>query len=420
MTDGGRVDPGECMQDAAIAHADGARRNAPNVLHVITSLSVGGAQCMLAKLLEHDGGAKRQSVISLMPVGLTGRQLQARGVRVDSLEMRKGALSIAALMRLRRLIKQRRSDIVVAWMHHAFFAVWLAGLGLNARPPVIWNVRHSLDDIGREKPMTRLILRVSAAASSSPAAIVYNSRVAARQYREFGFSDEKAFVIPNGFDTEKFKPDPQARRRLEEIFSLAPDATVVALVARYHEMKDPATLVEAVARLRDAGRDAHLLLVGQGMDDPPAGLSSVLSRLPADRVTLSGHRPDLADWLAGVDILALTSAWGEGFPNILGEAMACGVPCVATDVGDSAWIISEAGRAAPRGDAGAVAAALKELIDLGPEGRRALGLLGRARIVENFGLQKIREEYERLYDRTARATLGPAGAKAAPSSKAAA
>src|SRR5690606_25495791 len=140
----------------------------------------------------------------------------------------------------------------------------------------------------------------------------------------------------------RWLPQPGARAWLEREFGVSPGVVLIAQVTRLHPMKAPETLVEAVRRVRSQGRDAHLLLAGRGFEQPPCELAAqIKASLPPDRVTLVGERHDVAEWLSGVDILALPSAWGEGFSNILGEALACGVPCVATDVGDSAWIVGE-------------------------------------------------------------------------------
>ena len=134
------------------------------------------------------------------------------------------------------------------------------------------------------------------------------------------------------------------------------------------------------------------------MDRPSAALARVIAEcLPAGTVTLAGERTDIADWLPGLDLLALSSAWGEAFPNILGEAMACGLPCIATDVGDSAWVVGESGLIVPPRDAEAMSAALERLAALDTDARRNLGALGRARAIAHFDINDIAVQYRRLY-----------------------
>ncbi|MGF1544242.1 MAG: glycosyltransferase [Parvularculaceae bacterium] len=372
-------------------------------LHVITGLNHGGAENMLVKLIEHASAARSgapldQAVASLMTPGVAARRLEAIAAPLVGLGMRPGAPSLSAFSGLRRLIKRVRPDIVMGWMHHGFFAATLACRTLRDAPPVVWNVRHSLADIRHEKPMTQAILGLCKRLSGRPAAIVYNSRVARAQYKGYGFCDERARVVPNGFPVDALKPDPAARARLAAVFGLKDDAPTVAMIARQHPMKDLRNFLLAIEKTRAEGRDPHLILVGQGMEDLPSDMQALLERAaPAGRRRQSGHRTDVADRLAGVDVLALPSAWGEGFPNVVGEAMACGVPAVVTDVGDSAWIVGDAGRAVPPGDPDALAAALSSVLDLDPAARRALGLAGRARIVEAFSMDAVAAQYDALY-----------------------
>jgi glycosyltransferase involved in cell wall biosynthesis len=172
------------------------------------------------------------------------------------------------------------------------------------------------------------------------------------------------------------------------------------MVTRCHPMKDPGNLVAAVRRVREAGHDVHLLFVGPGYERAPDDLVRAMRQsLPENRVTLAPERQDLPAWLPGLDVLALSSAWGEGFPNILGEAMACGVPCVSTDVGESARILGDAGRIVPARDATQLASAILELLELDADGRSELGQAARRRVIRLFSLGRVVAEYEALYDR---------------------
>jgi glycosyltransferase involved in cell wall biosynthesis len=178
---------------------------------------------------------------------------------------------------------------------------------------------------------------------------------------------------------------------------ISPGAVLVGMIARLHPMKDPGTLIEAVRLARGRGADIHLLLVGHGMDRLPSPLACRAAALPADRLTLLGQRDDMPRLMPGLDILVLPSAWGEGFPNTLAEAMACGVPCVTTDVGDSGRVVGETGKVVPPRDPEAIAAALIELIGAGQSGRRALGEKARRRVLDKFALDRVGARFARLY-----------------------
>jgi glycosyltransferase involved in cell wall biosynthesis len=283
-------------------------------------------------------------------------------------------------------------------MYHGNLAATVGSWSLPERPPVIWNVRHSLHDLALEKPLTRLIIRLSARLSRLPRAIIYNSRVSAAQHQGLGFDAGRAVVIPNGFDTARFKPRPDGKARLCQELTIDPDRIVIGMIARNHPMKDPGNLMRAVALLRASGRAVHLVIVGREMDRTSPELDALAraAGLISD-LTLLGERRDIPALIAGFDIAAVPSAWGEGFPNVLGEAMASGIPCVATDVGDCTWVVGPHGLIVPPRQSEALANALARLIDLGADARRQLGLAARARILQHFSIQEVVRQYEALH-----------------------
>jgi glycosyltransferase involved in cell wall biosynthesis len=375
------------------------RRPGSIVQHISTSLNMGGAQTMLVKLIEaepHHGGSQH-AVVSLMTPGvLTPSHGEAP---VYSLNMARGMPGPAAIVRLLRITGRVRPDVLQGWMYHGNLAASIAGALQMRGTPVVWNVRHSLADLARESRATRRLIALSARLSRGTAAIVYNSRAAAQQHEAVGFAAERSIFIPNGFDCDRFRANPAARAVLEQRFGVPSGPIVVAMVARLHPMKDHAMLVDAVAGARAAGADLHLLLVGTGLDNPPQPLADrIAQQLPRSHVTLIGERTDVADWLPGVDIVALSSAWGEAFPNILGEAMACGVPCVTTDVGDSAWILGDSGRVVPPGDVAAMAQALVQLAEGGTAERHRRGVAARTRVVDEFEIGSVAHRYRTLYN----------------------
>jgi glycosyltransferase involved in cell wall biosynthesis len=368
------------------------------LLHVITGLNVGGAETMLARLLEHRGvdPSLEPEVVSLMEPGFIGPRIVATGVPCHSLGMRSAAHAPGAALRLAALVRRRRPDAIMGWMHHGQLAASFASRVSSHRPPVIWNVRHSLNQMSREKPLTRAILRFEAYRSRSPATIIYNSRTASEQYRAIGFHARRELVIPNGFDMSCFAGRATARAAIARIFGIAQDIPLIGMIARAHPMKDLPNLIHAFARVHGAGERAHLLIVGDGMDRLAEPAAALAQALPRARLTLSGQRGDVPQWLAGLDMLVLPSAWGEGFPNIVGEAMAAGVPCIATDVGDAAWLIGSTGYIVPPEDSPALAAAIIRMLALGVEGRARLGAAARTRIKERFTLDDIARTYAAL------------------------
>lgn len=380
------------------------------VLHIITGLNVGGAETMLARLVSHpvlhrDGA--RHEVLSLLPFGPIADRIRAAGVPVHTLGMRRSVPGPLAIMRLAGVVRRVRPTLVQGWMYHGNLAATVGATLRFHRPAVLWNIRHSIADIDREPRMTRRVIGACARLSARPSSIIYNSRVAAAQHEALGFLSERSCIIGNGFDCDELSPDPGASARLRALFGIRAGPLVVAMVARAHPMKSPEVLAEAVVRARARGHDLHLLLVGRGMDQPPPAVARIIAEaIPPDRVTLSGERSDVPGWLPGVDILAVPSSWGEGFPNILGEAMACAVPAVATDVGDAAHVLERTGIIVPPGDPAAMAHAIERLVSLGPAGRIMLGRAARARAVSSFSIDRVATQYAVMYERHAHQFAG--------------
>ena len=387
------------MEIQAIRRAEKDAGTLMKILHVITALNVGGAETMLAKLVERERAQANDQpcVVSLMPPGAAGARIRASGIAVHDCGLTGPRTLLPAIARLRALVRRERPDVVMAWMYHAHLAATLATALQGRRIPLVWNVRHSIDDLRQEKPALRTVVRLAALLSRRADMILYNSHAAAHQHERLGFSGRRSLVVPNGFDCDLFRPRPEARTQWVARLGVDPGAIIVGMAARNHPMKDVANLVEAVRQAREAGADIHLLLTGEGMDRPTGRLAALLGHLPPDRVSLRGHDGALAKLLPGLDLLALPSAWGEAFPNILGEAMACGLPCIATDVGDSGWIVGECGLVVPPRDPVLLAEALLEMVRLGPEGRAKLGHAARERVKRHFSMDSIAGAYAQVY-----------------------
>lgn len=371
-----------------------------HVCHLIGALERGGAEAMLAKLCEsHDRTRARFSVVALHAGPLEDR-FRRSDVPLEIAGLDRGRIPRPReVLRVARLLRDARPEVIHGWMYHGnLAATLLAPRGV----PVLWNIRQTLYDVGREPRLTRAIIRAGAALSRRPVATVYNSHVSAAQHAAIGFRDRRPVVLPNGFDTARFAPDPDARMALRRELGLGPDALLVGHVARMHPMKDHGTMLAAVARLAGAWPTLHLVLAGEGI--APAAFAGQLPGEVQGRVHFLGAREDLPRLTAAFDVAALSSAWGEGFPNVLGEALACGVPVVCTDIGDAARVVGDAGRVVPPRNPAALAAAIAELLG-DAELRRRLGAAGRQRVVAEFSIERVADRYVALYEAVARRPL---------------
>lgn len=372
--------------------------NRLSVVHIITGLSIGGAEMMLYKLLcATDRTNFDPAVVSLRDRGALGKKIEDLGIAVYTLGINPVCPTPSAFWRLVKLVRRLQPHIIQGWMYHANLAALLAGRFAPNRPPVLWNIRHS-PDLKNEKRMTKIMINLGALLSPYPVGILYNSQASARRHKLIGYNTERELIIPNGFDCSRLKPSSYMRLWLRQRLGLDENTVLIGLLARYHPMKDHANFLRAAGKLADNFPDVHFVLAGRDADESNRDLMKMVKdcRL-AGRVHLLGEQTDLPEITAGLDIVSLSSAWGEGFPNVIGEAMLCGVPCVVTDVGDSPRVVGNTGIVVPPRDSGALVAAWKALIDTGPEGREQLGKAARKRIVEHFSLPQIASLYESFY-----------------------
>jgi len=373
-----------------------------DVVHLITSLDTGGAQRMLLKLLERlDRGRFRASVISLVDDGPLAEEVRGLGLDCEGLGMRPGVPDPRGFLRLRAKLARRRPQVLQTWLYHADLLGLLAGRVAGV-PAVAWNIRCMHWKGAGRGLAARAAPRLCALLSRAPDAVVVNSSAGRSSHAASGYRPQRWCTIPNGFDLERFRPDEGARRRLRSELGLGADALLAGMVARWHPVKNHAGLLDALARLRDRHPDLHLVLVGEGTHLGEGGAhdaacrSAVAERGLADRVHGLGERKDVGAILPGLDLL-VSPSFHEGFPNVLGEALACAVPCVATDAGDSAEIVGEAGVVADGTDGESLARAIDQVVGLPPDERRALGRAGRERVAERYGMERVVAAYEALY-----------------------
>ena len=365
---------------------------------IITGLNTGGAEVMLLKLLERLSPQFSVQVISLTDIGPIGQRIQQLGVPVTALGMPRGIPNPLAFMRLVRILHRSKPDIVHTWMYHADLLGGIAAR-LAGAPSVIWHIHHS--DLSRDKTKatTRLTAMLCAQLSKFiPDRILSCSAVARDIHGSLGYVLDKFLLMPNGTDIECFQPDPQARASVRQELGMTAEAPLIGLVARFDPQKNHVGFFEAAGYLHQKQPNVHFLLAGRDIDTNNRQLIEAIHQANVSHVThLLGLREDIPRLMASLDVLASASSYGEAFPMVLGEAMACGVPCVVTDVGDSTCIVGDTGKVVAPDDMTGLAIALDNLLGLPTEERFRLGRQARLRIAENFEIGKVVNLYQSLY-----------------------
>jgi glycosyltransferase involved in cell wall biosynthesis len=368
------------------------------VLHIIVGLNVGGAELMLKRLIDADQSAQNHvhSVISLTEVGVIGMQLAQNGVEVSALGMTSAAEIPKILFKLVVYIRKSQPDVVQTWMYHSDLLGGLAARIAGNRN-VIWGVRTTDVEAGGTRT-TILIAHLCAALSRwIPRTIVCAAQASRRVHAGYGYDDARMIVIPNGFDLSRLSTTPEDRNMLRERCGFREEDLVVGVLGRFNPAKDHNTFVRAAGALATRCPNVRFLLVGRGLDQSNKELSQWIAATKCeDRFVLLGERSDVAVCLSAMDVFCLSSRT-EGFPNVVGEAMAVGLPCVVTDVGDAAFLVGETGVVVPKENPMALAKGLEELVTMPPDRRAALGQRAKMRICAEFTIDRARERFNAVY-----------------------
>ena len=370
------------------------------VMHVITGLGTGGAEAMLWKLIRSSDNKKFPCVVvSLMDHGTLGQSIMEFGVPVHTLGMTPGKISFSRLLGFARLIRRTNPTIILSWMYHANIAALCARTLAGSSAKLLWNIRHTPYNLSSEKALTSMLIHLSALLSRYPSRIIYNSHVSLQRHCELGFHKASGVVIPNGFDLDEFNASAEKRMRVRRELGIPDSAPVVGHIARFHPMKDHGGFLRSAQLISQQIPETRFVLAGRDVSCANAQLVEMrdMNGLK-DKVFLLGERADMPDILSAIDILCLSSAWGEGFPNIIGEAMACGIPCVTTDVGDAGVIVGDIGRVVPKHEPIALAEACVALLRLTPSERQMLGIAARQRMVAHFSLAEVADTYRSQYE----------------------
>lgn len=369
------------------------------VLHIIAGLNDGGAEAVLYRLCKNDV-SHRHIVISLMDEGKYGTLLQEAGVLVHCLNLSRGRVNFPAIRALWVLLRYERPDAVQTWMYHADLlggvVARLAGLR-----NVVWGIHHTILEPGKSKRGTILTARILAFLSwVVPRRIVVCATKSVSAHGKLGYDKSRMVVIPNGYDLEKFVPSFSDRARLRTKWSVTSDCVLLGMVGRFDPQKDHSNLLMALELLNSMGVNFHCVLVGTELDSDNAAIVRQIDQAGLNaRVRLLGQRDDIPAVMTALDVHVLSSS-AEAFPNVLAEAMACGTPCVTTDVGDAALIVGDTGWVVPAKNSLLLAEGLVQAcmtLKNNPEEWQRRKKAARKRIVENFSIQEMCAIYANVW-----------------------
>ncbi|CAG34761.1 glycosyltransferase family 4 protein [Desulfotalea psychrophila] len=366
------------------------------VLHIITGLNDGGAEGVLTRLCLHSKAAIHV-VISLMDQGKYGTVLKEAGVRVYCLGMNPGSPSIFKFFRLVKLIRVEQPDVVQTWMYHADLLGGIAARLAGVRS-VFWGIRHSTLEKGKSKCSTIMIARLCAFLSGwIPDKIICCANKALAVHADIGYKKSNMSVIQNGYDLSRFKPDFGASIYMRQKLGLSQDEFVLGTVGRFDPLKDHLNLLQAFALVTKQVTHIRCVLVGKGLSVDNDVLMSYIAELGLqDSVLLAGQCGNIPAVMNALDLHVLSSC-SEGFPNVIAEAMACGTPCVSTDVGDALEIIGEPESCCPARNSEALAGVIMNMVEerkSHPDTWQARKDASAQRIAEQFSLQGMVHAYE--------------------------
>ena len=372
------------------------------VIHVITGLGQGGAEAMLEKLVvaaRRDDPSVEHEVISLGTIGDIGARLSSQGVTVRALGIARPLGILAGLPQLARWIGAADPhSIVQTWMYHADLVGGLAAR-LAGRLNVVWNIRQTgleLRDIGRS---TRAVVRVCAVLSRwLPRRIICNANAAIAAHAALGYDSTRFAIIPNGFDVQRFARDANAGRQVRAGWGIADDEIVIGMVARLDPQKDHANFIAMAARVAQALPRTRFVLVGRGIPGDSRLAAAIADAGLGRRMVLDHERSDVPAVMSALDVFCLSSR-AEGFPNVLGEAMASETPSLGTDAGDTRMLLGDDALVAPVENPDALAACVLRVARASIDERRQLGASQRRRIETEFEISRIWQRYRDLYSR---------------------
>ncbi|ENU38340.1 glycosyltransferase [Acinetobacter johnsonii] len=362
--------------------------NKPLMVHVITNFAgVGGAEMMLARLIQCTEHQYEHVIIALMKTSEVYQRTLDCCQSYYALQW-NGLNTLGTIQKLRGLLKQLQPKTVQCWMYHANVLTSLSMLGLAQKPNVVWGIHHSLASPKDESISTKIALGLSKILSQQASAIIYCAHSSMQQHQAFGFKNGNSQVIANGVFLDKFQPNLQLK-----------EPTVIGFAGRYHTAKGYPYLFETMGLLKDKNIIFKIAGSGASLENPEVKALFELHQLDARKVHLLDQISDMPAFYQSIDVFLMTSIT-EGFPNVLVEAMASGLPCISTDVGDTKYIVQDLGRIVPPRNAQALAQAILKYVQQSNDEKLQLKQAVRERVEAYFSIEQVSRQYMQVWEQS--------------------
>lgn len=365
------------------------------VVHIISGLGTGGAETMLYRLVS-ELGAHTNVVVSLTSIGPIGGKLLEEGIEVHAMNMR-GVLGAFSLIRLWRLLRKVKPDIIQTWMYHADLIGSVIAI-MSGNKNIVWNIRNTKIPQGRCSPTGVIILMCARLSGFVPKKIICCAQSALQMHAHLGYSREKLCAIPNGYDINNFEFSEAGKINARSSLKIPGDRVVIGMIGRFDHLKGYDVFIKAAGLLAKDHSNKYLFIAaGRGVDKNNKQLRQMISDFaPNATFKFLGERNDVPNVMQSLDVFCLASR-AEGFPNVVAEAMLMQVPCVATDVGDASKIVGSSGVVVPPENPLALAQAISSIVSMDQAARLELGNSARRRIKDNYSIKSIAHQYENLY-----------------------
>lgn len=361
-----------------------------NILFVITGLNIGGAERALYSCIVGLRAKNKQcKVVSLYGNGYWSDELIKIGVPVYSLGLGTRKNIFRGCFDTLSMLLTEQFDVVQGWMYHGNIVAIVFKILFNHSAVLAWGVRQTFYQKSLEKPLTRVVIFLCAKLSKFTDIIIYNSELSLKQHNKYGFDKKNASYLPNSYDVRSVKRNGKKNQFIRKSLGCQKNELLIGHVARFHPMKGHQTFIDAAKLVLKVSTNTHFILIGRGLISQKNRLLSSISRSQHSNFHFFDELAEVYEYFQSFDIFCLTSSWGEGFPNVIAEAMLLEVPCVTTDVGDAKKILNDKKYTVPINSPDRLSRAILDLIDAGPAKRKKIGKFNRKIIIERYEQENV-------------------------------